>query len=142
MVFYAAFNSISVVSRRHLTLFMSFWGFISTRLGPRSVLPKDTPAKNQEDPVLLEPRIPGKRVKHFTTESCRTTRFCLTLFQTSSFLQYRSFKNTVGKGQIARHDQFLIFPRCFLSFWITFRHFRQIKTSNSEESKICRLGKG
>ena len=33
MVFYAAFNSISVISRRQLTLFISFRGFTSTRLG-------------------------------------------------------------------------------------------------------------
>ena len=33
MVFYATFNSISVISRRQLTLFMSFLGFTSTRLG-------------------------------------------------------------------------------------------------------------
>ena len=45
MVFYDAFDSISVISRRQLTLFMSFLGFTSTRLGLRSVLPKDTPTK-------------------------------------------------------------------------------------------------
>ena len=33
MVFYATFNSISVISRRQLTLFMSFLGFTITRLG-------------------------------------------------------------------------------------------------------------
>ena len=33
MVFYAAFNSISVISRRQLALFISFRGFTSTRLG-------------------------------------------------------------------------------------------------------------
>ena len=44
-VFYAAFNSIFVISRRQLTLFMSFLGFTSTRLGLQSVLPKDTPTK-------------------------------------------------------------------------------------------------
>ena len=46
MVFYAAFNSISVISRQQLTLLMSFLGFTSTRLGLWSVLPKDTPTKN------------------------------------------------------------------------------------------------
>ena len=45
MVFYAAFNSISVISWQQLTLFMSFLGFTSTRLGLWSVLPKDTPTK-------------------------------------------------------------------------------------------------
>ena len=46
MVFYAAFNSISVISQQQLTLFMSFLGFTSTRLGLLSVLPKVTPTKN------------------------------------------------------------------------------------------------
>ena len=38
----------------------------------------------------------------------------LTLSQTSrpvfTCLQYKSFKNTVGKGEIAHNEQFLIFP--------------------------------
>ena len=29
-------------------------------------------------------------------------------------LQYKSFENTVGKGEIAHHEQFLLFPQCFL----------------------------
>ena len=29
-------------------------------------------------------------------------------------LQYKSVENTVGKGEIARNEQFLIFPQCFL----------------------------
>ena len=40
-------------------------------------------------------------------------------------LQYKSFENTVGKGEIA-HEQFLLFPQCFLPIWRTFYHFRQI----------------
>ena len=73
MVFYAAFNSISVISQRQVTLFMSFLGFISTRLWLWSILPKTPLRKNPEDQVRLEPRIPGLQVKHFTTEPCRTT---------------------------------------------------------------------
>ena len=38
-------------------------------------------------------------------------------------LQYRSFENIVGKREIARYQQFLLFPQCFLSIWRTFRHF-------------------
>ena len=41
-------------------------------------------------------------------------------------LQCKSFENTVGKGEIARYEQFLLFPQCFLLFWRTFHHFRQI----------------
>ena len=29
-------------------------------------------------------------------------------------LQYKSFENTVEKGEIARNEQFLLFPLCFL----------------------------
>ena len=28
-------------------------------------------------------------------------------------LQYMSFENTVAKGEIARNEQFLLFPQCF-----------------------------
>ena len=37
----------------------------------------------------------------------------------------KSFENNVGKGEIARNEQFLLFPKCFLSFWRTFRHLYQ-----------------
>ena len=32
-------------------------------------------------------------------------------------LQYKPFENTVGKGEIARNEQFLLFPQCFLPAW-------------------------
>ena len=38
----------------------------------------------------------------------------------------KPFENTVGKGEIARNEQFYLFPQCFLPVWTTFRHFRQI----------------
>ena len=31
-------------------------------------------------------------------------------------LQYKSFENTVRKGEIARNEQFLLFPQCFQPF--------------------------
>ena len=31
-------------------------------------------------------------------------------------LQYKSIENTAGKGEIARNEQFLIFPQCFYPF--------------------------
>ena len=68
MVFYAAFNCISVISRRQFMLFMFFLGFTSTRLGSEVSCPRTLPRKNPEDPVQLEPSTPGLRVKHFTTE--------------------------------------------------------------------------
>ena len=42
-------------------------------------------------------------------------------------LQYRSLENTVGKGEIARNEQFLFFPQCFLPFLRAFCHFCQIQ---------------
>ena len=41
-------------------------------------------------------------------------------------LQYKSFENTEGKGEIARNEQFVLFPQCFLPVWIIFLHFHQI----------------
>ena len=38
----------------------------------------------------------------------------------------KPFENTVGKGEIARNEQFLLFPQCFQPVWITFCHFHQI----------------
>ena len=46
----------------------AFLGFTSTRLGFEVSCPRTLPQRNPEDPVRLEPRIPGLRVKHFTTE--------------------------------------------------------------------------
>ena len=57
-----------------------------------------------------------------------------------------SFENTAGKGEIARDEQFLLFPQCFLPVWRTFFHFHSIRncrlqTVSLEESKICCLVK-
>ena len=49
----------------------------------------------------------------------------LSLSQTSpgfKCLQYKSFENTDGK-EIARNEQFLLFPKCFLPFKRTFCNF-------------------
>ena len=45
------------------------------------------------------------------------------------FLHYKSFENAVGKGEIARNGQFLLFPQCFLPFWTT-STFRAFLPSN------------
>ena len=54
----------------------------------------------------------------------------LTVCQTSpGFLCVCStslLKKTVGKGEIARNEQFLLFLQCFLLVWRTFCHFYQI----------------
>ena len=59
--------------------------------------------------------------------------------------QYKSFENTAGKGEIARNEQFLLFPQCFLTIWKTFCHFCLIlncRLQTVSVSKIRRLGKG
>ena len=50
-------------------------------------------------------------------QSKKTVQLCL---------QYNSFENTVGKGEIARNEQFLLFPQCFPTIWKTSCHFPQI----------------
>ena len=64
-------------------------------------------------------------------------------------LQYNSFENTVEKGEIARDEQFLIFPQYFLFyfFWknVSFSlnlEFSSAKSFCLEASKICHSGKG
>ena len=60
---------------------------------------------------------------------------------------YNSFENTVGKGEIARNEQFFLFPQCFLPFQRTFYHFHQIWNCRLQiplvwsSPKICRLVK-
>ena len=64
------------------------------------------------------------------------------------YLQDKSIENTVGKGEIARNKQFLLFPQCFLAILENFPSFSsnlKLSSANSfnmEESKICCLGKG
>ena len=57
------------------------------------------------------------------TTDCLTHSHTMTPFDA---LRNKPFENTVGKGEIARNEQFLLFPLCFLAIWITFCHFRQI----------------
>ena len=40
---------------------------------------------------------------------------------------YKSFENTVGKGEIARNEQFLLFPQCFLPVMRTLGNFHKFK---------------
>ena len=60
----------------------------------------------------------------------------------------RAFENIVGKGEIARKEQFLLFPRCFLLNQIIVSPFVHIFdiisffAAESEEPKIGILGKG
>ena len=54
-------------------------------------------------------------------------------------LQYKSFENTVGKGEIARSEQFLLFSnRVFLPFSRTFLHFHQIGNRHLQTLSVWR----
>ena len=63
-------------------------------------------------------------------------------------LLYKSFENTVGKGEIAHNEQFFLFPQCFLPICRTFPAFSsRLKLSSAisfslKVSKVCCLGKG
>ena len=63
-------------------------------------------------------------------------------------LQYKSFENAVGKGEIAHNEQFLPFPTMFSTHLENFLPFSSnlklssVNSSSLEESQICRLGKG
>ena len=48
-------------------------------------------------------------------------------------LQYKSYENIVGKGEISRNEQFLLFPQCFLLVWRTYFYYIKFKIV------ICKL---
>ena len=59
----------------------------------------------------------------------------------------KPFENTVGKGEIAHNEQFLLFPQCFLCLdnFLPFSSNLKLSSANSfslEESKICHLVMG
>ena len=62
--------------------------------------------------------------------------------------QQTAFENIVGKGEIARYEQFLLFPQCFQLNQITVSPFFHIFDITSlfavelEEPKIGLSGKG
>ena len=59
---------------------------------------------------------------NLSTIPCLTHSHTMTLFDTLN----KPFENTLGKGKIARNEQFLIFLQCFLPIWITYCHFCQL----------------
>ena len=73
-------------------------------------MPKDNPMKKTEEPVRLERRTPGLRVKHFTIELRRTTLLddfvpCFSVMQTGPYIEAHKIivnllkKTTVVKGE-------------------------------------------
>ena len=53
-------------------------------------------------------------------------------------LLYKSFENTVGKGENACNKQFLLFPQCFLPGWRTFCHFYQIRNCRLQSLSVLK----
>ena len=74
---------------------------------------------------LEEPKIAimRQRVNDADKEGFLTHSHTMTPFDAPG---KQAFENTVGKGEIAHDEQFLLFPQCFLLIWITFCHFLQI----------------
>ena len=71
-------------------------------------------------------------------------KILLTLSQTSpcfyvSAAEVSKFENTVGKGEIAHNEQFLLFPQCFLSGWRTLCHLHQIWNCYLQNLSVCRF---
>ena len=103
MVFYTAFNSISVVSQWQLTLFMLSWVSPVLKAGLWSALPKDTPTKKPrgssvaqtQDPWIMSQTLyhwamwdPEISIKYSTINQFIKNIFCknvLTLYQTRNF---------------------------------------------------------
>ena len=46
------------------------------------------------------------------------------------------FENAMGKAEIARNEQFLLFPQCFLLVWRTFHHFHKIQTCRLQTPSV------
>ena len=89
--------------------------------------------------------------KHLQITILFYLRWCSSSFpkqaQVFMCLQYKSFENTVGKGEIAPNEQFLLFPvfSTLLENLLPFSSKLKLSSAKSfslEASKICRLGKG
>ena len=76
--------TVTLLSGRQLTLFVSFFGFTRTRLGLWTVSPKDTPTKSPVDPVRLKQGISRLWVPCCTSEPCKTPS--VIIYQLISFL--------------------------------------------------------
>ena len=60
----------------------------------------------------------SSKLKEFTDDNFK--------FEENGRKLSKRVENTVGKGEIARYEQFLLFPQCFLHIQRTFCHFHQI----------------
>ena len=78
------------------------------------------------------------RVKSYSVEFEKIR--CINLFPNKHLFLHicstKSFENTVGKEEIARNEQFLLFPQCFLPCWRTFCHFHQIRNCHLQTLSV------
>ena len=51
------------------------------------------------------------------------------------------FENTVLKGEIARNEQFLLFPQCFLPVWRTLRNFHETLNCRLQTLSVWKIVK-
>ena len=61
-------------------------------------------------------------LKHFPNEKFYTSEFKVFADDNFKFVEHgkkfsKSVENTVGKGEIARYEQFLLFTQCFQDFY-------------------------
>ena len=89
-----------------------------------------------------------------TNSNRKIMQFCELVFRADAFLpkhtivststQYTSFDNTVGKGEIVRNEEFLLFPQFFYPFGENSTKLRIVagKPFKLEDLKICRSEKG
>ena len=54
-------------------------------------------------------------------------------------LMYKSFENTVGKGEIAHFEQFLLLPQCFLPFQSPHCHFHHIQNCHLQTLSVRKI---
>ena len=106
MVFYAAFNSISVKSQQQFTLFMSFLGFTSIRLALCSVLPQDTPTKKPRGSSSAETQDPWI--------TSQTLYHCATQDPSFRIGDKTRMENKVEKRENDGYRYVLLFPQCFI----------------------------
>ena len=87
----------------------------------------------------------------YTSVACQNAALCgngLTLYSINTHQQQTASENIVGKEEIARNEQFLLFPQCFLLNQILVAHLSIFLTSlllfaaELEEPKIGTRGKG
>ena len=79
-----------------------------------------------------------KRSNPMVLENCRFEYYLSRFPNKPLFYVFKSFENTVGNGEIARNEQFLLFPQCFPAFWRTFHlfFFSNLKLSSANSVSL------